>query len=448
MAVRRGIGARIHSGFGALFPDRRLFLRSDTETRFLRLRPGVQAFAAIVGAASVGWTIFATALLLMDYVGSGTVRDQARREQVQYENRLDALAGERDARAAEAVAAQDRFNIALAQVSRMQSALLASEDRLRELETGLSVVQSTLRRTIKERDGARADATTLEASLADLPGRGEAAQARNADMGATLDFLTGALGTTARERDAMATDAETAHHDADELALEKRLMQDRNDAIFGQLEEAVTVSMEPLDRMFRAAGLKPDSVIATIRRGYGGQGGPLTPLALPDVEGALDPDAMRANGILDGLDRMNSYRLAAQKLPFAMPLKTSFRYTSGFGYRNDPKGAGRRMHAGTDLAGSYGSPVYATGDGTVVHAGWENGYGRMVAVKHDFGLETRYAHLSAVGAKVGQRVSRGDRIGAMGNSGRSTGTHLHYEVRVGDTPVNPMTYIKAARDVF
>ena len=81
-------------------------------------------------------------------------------------------------------------------------------------------------------------------------------------------------------------------------------------------------------------------------------------------------------------------------------------------------------------------------------AGWQNGYGRAVEIRHEFGLSTLYAHMSEIHVKVGQRVSRGDRIGDMGNSGRSTGTHLHYEVHVGGRPVNPMTYIKAASDVF
>ena len=85
---------------------------------------------------------------------------------------------------------------------------------------------------------------------------------------------------------------------------------------------------------------------------------------------------------------------------------------------------------------------------TALDAGWENGYGRLIKIKHQFGVETRYGHLSQIRVEVGQRVSRGDRIGDMGNSGRSTGTHLHYEVRLGGTAVNPMTFIKAAKNVF
>jgi murein DD-endopeptidase MepM/ murein hydrolase activator NlpD len=154
------------------------------------------------------------------------------------------------------------------------------------------------------------------------------------------------------------------------------------------------------------------------------------------------PDAVRASEVLEKLDELNLYRMAAEKTPFAVPVKAAFRFTSGFGPRWG------RMHNGTDFAGAYGTPIYATADGTVVHAGVEGGFGRLVRIRHDFGIETYYAHLSKISVSVGQRVSRGDRIGDMGNSGRSTGTHLHYEVRHSGKPVNPMTYIKAARDVF
>ena len=106
------------------------------------------------------------------------------------------------------------------------------------------------------------------------------------------------------------------------------------------------------------------------------------------------------------------------------------------------------MHNGVDFAGAVGTPIHATADGVVTFAGWQSGYGRLVKIQHEFGIESRYAHLSKISAKVGQRVSRGDRIGGMGASGRVTGVHLHYEVRVGGRAVNPMIYIKAANDVF
>ena len=122
--------------------------------------------------------------------------------------------------------------------------------------------------------------------------------------------------------------------------------------------------------------------------------------------------------------------------------------TSSFGRRSDPINGSGRMHEGEDFAGDYGSPIYTPADGTVTFAGWSGGYGRLIKIKHAFGIETRYGHLSQIRVDVGQKVSRGDRIGDMGNSGRSTGTHLHYEVRLSGSAVNPMTFIRAANNVF
>lgn len=444
----RRLSYRMHTALERRLPEQRLFLKSDTTTRFIRLGPVTQAVALTGGALMVGWTILATSILLMDSLGAGDAREQTQRQQALYEARLSALSADRDLRAEEAARAQERFNLALSEVSQMQARLLASEESRKELETGIEVIQDTLRRTIRERDEARAEAQQFAATLRQETGaaRSERGQARDAT--ATVEILADALADTATQRDAMAQVAEAAREEIASIEAERRAVEVRNDAIFARLEEAVTVSMEPLDRMFREAGMSPDEVLNAIRRGYSGQGGPLTPFTVSAAGGRLSPDEVRANAILQGLDRMNMYRMAASKSPFAMPVRGNFRFTSGFGYRRDPKGAGTRMHEGTDFAGSTGTPIHATADGVVTHAGWDGGYGRLVTIRHDFGIETRYAHLSQIRVDVGQRVSRGDRIGDMGSSGRSTGTHLHYEVRIGGKPVNPMTFIRAARDVF
>ncbi len=442
------IAYRINVWLERYLPEQRLFLKSDVDMRFIRLRASTQAIALVMGSLILGWTVFATAILLMDSISAGSSRDQTQRQQALFEDRLNALSEDRDLRVSEAAGAQERFNLALAQVSTMQARLLASEDRRRELETGIDVIQNTLRRTIKERDTARAELDRLKFAVAQTGGESATELGRIKDTEATLDILAAALGDTAQERDQMVNAAERATDRVEEIAQEKRALEARNDVIFTQLEEALTISIEPLDKMFRAAGMAPDTLLDAVRRGYSGQGGPLSKISLSTSNAAPSQEELRANAILTELDKMNLYRLAAFKAPFSMPVKGNFRWTSGFGYRSDPKGYGSRMHEGTDMAGDYGAPVYATGDGVVVHAGWDNGYGRLIKIKHDFGIETRYAHLSALNVVVGEKVSRGDRIGDMGNSGRSTGTHLHYEVRIGGTAVNPMTFIKAAQNVF
>lgn len=429
---------RIHAALERKLPEKRLFLRSDTETRFIRLKPETQLVAWAGGAAFVAWTIVATAILLMDSIGAGNFRAQAQRDQLIYEQRLNALSDERDIRADEALAAQNRFSSALAQISMMQTELLRTEDKRRELETGLEVVQAKLRDALQARDAAEEQIAALQEGI-DL---GENGLSQSDEANGTVDLLATALAETAAERDQIAADAVYALDQAAELELELRLLHDKNDEIFRQLEEAMLVSVEPLDQMFRNAGLNPDTLLDSVRRGYSGTGGPLMPLQFSTKGGGPDPDTERANGILDRMDRINLYRIAAERVPLDIPVKSNFRYTSGFGQRWG------RLHAGTDFAGPIGTPIYATADGVVTHAGWSSGYGRLIKVQHDFGIETRYAHLNAIKVSVGERVSRGERIGDMGNSGRSTGPHLHYEVRVGGDPVNPMTYIRAGQNVF
>ena len=427
---------RAHAVLERRFPERRLFLRSGDHTRFIRLKPETQLVAWTGSALIVGWTIVATAILLMDTIGAGNFRAQAGRDKMIYEDRLNALSTERDLRAAEAVAAQDRFAAALSQISVMQGELLASEARSREMETGLAVVHATLRRTMLEREEARGELALIAADGVDGAPRAE-------DLAGTVDIITQALADTAAERDAIAAEAETAIQLAGDLDLDMRLMEDRNDEIFRQLEDALTVSVEPLNAMFRSAGMDPDHLIDEVRQGYSGKGGPMTPIQISSMGATNSNDAtLRANRILDSLDRINLYRIALQRVPFSMPVLDAFRYTSGFG------GRWGRMHEGVDMAGPVGTAIYSTADGVVVFAGWSNGYGRLIKIQHEFGIETRFAHLNAVSVEVGQRVSRGERIGDMGNSGRSTGPHLHYEIRLGGEAINPMIYIGAGNDVL
>ena len=443
--MRTRLGQKVNAKLEHMFPERRVFLKSDTDTRFIRVRPMMQLVAFTGSAMLVAWAIVATAIILMDSIGSGNFREQAKRDQRTYQSRLNEISSQRDRRAVEAVAAQNRFNAALAQISVMQSELLNSETHRRELETGIEVIQLTLRGTMKDRELARGQVAELQSQV----NSGEAGTSlASAGGSAPMDFVAEALAKTAAERDQVVRDAQDALLRADEMAQQIATMKDQNDQIFRQLEEAMTVSVSPLDKMFRAAGMPTERIIEQVRRGYSGQGGPLTPLSFSTRGEEASADALRANKLLNQMDRLNLYRIAAQKAPFANPVKAAFRFTSKFGPRRDPKTGGRRMHKGVDFAAPNGTPLYATADGVVTHASWSSGYGRLVKIQHEFGIETRYAHMSKLRAKVGQRVSRGDRIGDMGASGRVTGVHLHYEVRVGGNAVNPMIYIKAANDVF
>ena len=170
-----------------------------------------------------------------------------------------------------------------------------------------------------------------------------------------------------------------------------------------------------------------------------GRGGPFIPLSTASADGTL-------SGLLDRLDRWSGIKAVMQKMPLGEPLHQDYDLNSGFGARNDPLNRRTGIHEGIDLGAPFGSPIYATGDGVVEFAGPGDGYGLLIEINHGNGVTTRYAHLSRIKVKEGQKVTRQTVIGMLGNTGRSTGPHLHYEVRVSDTPKDPLKFIAAGED--
>lgn len=162
--------------------------------------------------------------------------------------------------------------------------------------------------------------------------------------------------------------------------------------------------------------------------------------ALPGRLESLETEASRQEQSLRELQEyFDDQRSLLASTPSIWP--TRGWVTSDFGTRLDPYSAERRMHQGLDIATPHGQPVYTPSDGTVVFVGTEGGYGKVVVVDHGYGVKTRYGHLSEIFVGLGDRVARGEKIGAVGNTGRSTGPHLHYEVRVNGIPENPRKFI-------
>lgn len=190
----------------------------------------------------------------------------------------------------------------------------------------------------------------------------------------------------------------------------------------------------------RRLGLNPRVVTAPDRSAMGG---PLIPMATGPGS-KLDPRFARFGA---SLARMSAMEQALVRIPNTLPASLNY-ISSGFGYRIDPFTGGGAFHAGLDFRGPIGAPILAAAAGKVSFTGAKQGYGKCVEISHGNGLLTRYAHMSRITARVGEVVGPGRVIGAIGSSGRSTGPHLHFEVRIADRPVDPRPFLEAMPHVF
>jgi len=206
--------------------------------------------------------------------------------------------------------------------------------------------------------------------------------------------------------------------------------------LISDLHTSANEKLTTIAKLMKRVGFDlPGKIQAKISGNYDSQiGGPFEPL-----DSSYDfPTLVRA---LDySLEALQTAQQKVAKLPVAAPT-SSRSYSSKFGPRVDPFKRTYAMHTGLDIRGKYGDSVRATGKGKVVYAGLKGGYGKFVEIDHGNGLITRYAHMNAILVKKGQQVDVGFQIGEVGSTGRSTGPHLHYEVRLNNKPVNPQKYM-------
>ena len=173
-------------------------------------------------------------------------------------------------------------------------------------------------------------------------------------------------------------------------------------------------------------------------------GGPYMPAAAADASPAAAADA-QFRSLFASWKKLDSLEHSVIAIPSIHPIhEAKLIFSSYFGVRSDPFKGTAAMHAGVDLPGPKGTPVYATADGIVDRAGRAGGYGNMIEIDHGKGIQTRYGHLSEILVSDNQRVKRGQEIGLMGSTGRSTGSHLHYEVRIDGRAVNPIPFLQTA----
>jgi len=221
-----------------------------------------------------------------------------------------------------------------------------------------------------------------------------------------------------------------------------RAVSSDTDRLVAQAEMTAKTRADRLRLALRLAGLDPASYA---RGADAALGGPLIeakdPRALAAVLDVDEDFARRIQRAANDMAALRAMNAAAQKLPLAQPAQAS--RSGGFGVRLDPFTRAPAYHSGMDFAAGLGTPIHAAGPGVVSFTGVRSGYGNVVEIDHGGGFKTRYAHLQAISVATGQRVAVGERIGGMGSTGRSTGSHLHYEVWVNGRAQNPDRFLRA-----
>jgi murein DD-endopeptidase MepM/ murein hydrolase activator NlpD len=213
-------------------------------------------------------------------------------------------------------------------------------------------------------------------------------------------------------------------------------VEDMQAELAGRVQAATRQRYRETAGALQRLGFNP----ARFHRAKGAVGGPYEPAAAADNS---DP---RFRELFTTWRQLDQLEQGVAAIPSVMPLRDTANFTSGYGVRSDPFRGRAAMHAGIDLAGPIGTPIYATADGVIGRSEWNSGgYGNLVEIEHGQGIQTRYGHLSRLIARPGQRVRRGELIGLMGSTGRSTGSHLHYEVRIDGRAVNPTPFLQSSR---
>lgn len=378
---------------------------------------------------AIGYLLATSYLVLRDDLIGATTARQARMQQA-YEDRISALRAQVDRITSRQLLDQQLMETKVGELLERQTQLSLRHGRLgpllerSESDVGTPPAAGT---AVSSKPDKRADVTDAQPQAYSVAGVG-------ADLGAG-DTRPFSLWST--RSDPLPSD--TAADRADRLFVS---INESLKAIESQQLTRITTladnayrNADAISQALEAAGLPVDSDF-----GKSDAGGPLIPL---DSSMTFDSKVRELDEALDALDRLKT---EARRLPLANPAPGRS-VTSPFGVRTDPLLGTAALHSGMDFRAPTGMPAKVTAPGVVVKAGWNGGYGRLVEVDHGNGFATRYGHLSKINVTVGKRLNAGDVIGKTGSSGRSTGPHLHYEIRHNGEAIDPLRFLRVGRKV-
>jgi murein DD-endopeptidase MepM/ murein hydrolase activator NlpD len=401
-------GSRARAFFDRVFPERQIYHRSGGTVRYVSLSPGKQALLALSAVGLAGWCVYATANTVLEGPQATASNAEIERERAKYDRWLN------ESRA-QAAAAQAQLSERTRQFDLATQDFESRHEVLRSLlaYAGGKTLQLAAARPI-ERDGAR---MIMAASI-------DEAEPRQSRAISSEPYQVTTVGYRARQ-DRLAADQEQT---------------------LSELEDSVVENSEQVRGVLRLTGVS----MASLTGSEDGAGGPLVPqdfVAYLRDSGLNPAFSERVAQVAARISESRRLSAIAGATPLAAPVAVDYRETSGYGQRMDPFTGRPAFHAGLDMAAFERAPVVATSPGVVVHAGTRSGYGYTVEIDHGHGFKTRYAHLRDIQVQRGDRVAIGQRIGSMGSTGRSTATHLHYEVWFRGRAVDPVNFLRAGRHV-
>jgi murein DD-endopeptidase MepM/ murein hydrolase activator NlpD len=329
---------------------------------------------------------------------------------------------------------------------------LAKRLASRELENGsltaeLKSVHEQLASAQSQHDKDEAQIGTLGGQIASLQTTIDSSGQDKTDLARQVEQNERAVATLVAQRAALqATRADLSQSIS---GLKERLssLQENQAEFVASLAERTRSNMSEMEKTVEMTGLDIDKLLKKADDSHSGQGGPFIP-APSTARDENEQRLMVSVATLDGeVGRWEKLQVILRSLPLTAPVDHYY-ISSGFGERMDPFNGEKAVHEGVDMVGALRSEVLATAPGTVIFAGWQTGYGQVVEVDHGFGVHTFYAHLDSVAVKKGQTVDYRDILGLLGTTGRSSGPHVHYEVRYDNKPLDPMGFLKAGRYVF
>jgi murein DD-endopeptidase MepM/ murein hydrolase activator NlpD len=406
--------------FGQKRPEHIVILACGDKVRHMTIRPWMAAFAfCIIAVLSIGYLTATTYLFVRDDLIGGAITRQIRLQH-EYEDRIAALREQLDRVTSRQLMDQQLLEQKVQKLLQQQQALLSRHGKLGPLydraeESGLLPNSQT-------------EPSPAEKQQAAAEGSGQAAI--NTLIGHTgrSDPAAGLAYVPLREGKREQADGLVSEVSSSLKNLERQQLEKMAGLTVNAAEKAQTIA-----QIMKRSGVDVDAIVDE-EDGLGG------PFLEPEIIGSSFDDSL--NGLEAALNRLEAVRETARALPYASPAPGS-PVTSRYGNRIDPFLGRLAMHAGIDFRAHTGEKVLSTGAGTVTVAEFSGGYGNLVEVDHGHGITTRYGHLSRIVVSVGDRVAAGDTVGRVGSTGRSTGPHVHYEVRRNGRAVDPVHFLNA-----